>query len=296
VHTALDCLPCLLEQALFAVRRATDCQDLQQAIMAEMAQRLSALDLQASPPENSMVLYGRIAERTGSPDPFAGLKTESTRLAQAMQPRQSARIAAATDPLLTAIRLAIAGNVIDYGAPHQLQAEEVVEGALTRPLVIDDYAAFRHDLARAENVLYLADNCGELIFDSLLIEQLDRKVVLAVRDKPIINDALAEDARQCGLERRCRIISNGTACPGTPLPLCSHAFKETFRRADLIISKGQGNFETLSTTPAPLYFLLTVKCRVVAAHIAEITGVNVRIGEPVLLKSRATGGKGKGGS
>jgi damage-control phosphatase, subfamily I len=286
VHTALDCLPCLLEQALFAVRRATDCQELQQRIMAEMAQRLSALDLQASPPENSMGLYGQIAEITGSPDPFAGLKEQSTRLAKAMRPRQAARINAAADPLLTAIRLAIAGNVIDYGAPHQLNAEEVIEGALARPLAINDYPALLQDLDRAENILYLADNCGELIFDSLLIEQLDRQVTLAVRDKPIINDALAEDARRCGLARLCTIISNGTDCPGTPLPHCSHAFKEAFQRADLIISKGQGNFETLSTTPAPLYFLLTVKCRVVAAHIDELAGVAVRIGEPVLLKSR----------
>jgi damage-control phosphatase, subfamily I len=289
VRTALDCLPCLLEQSLFAIRRATDCQKLQQRIMAEMAQRLSALDLQASPPENSMGLYGRIAELTASPDPFAGLKEESTRLALAMRPRQATRINAAADPLLTAIRLAIAGNVIDYGAPHQLNAEEVFDGALARPLAINDYPALQQDLDRAENVLYLADNCGELIFDSLLIEQLGRPVTLAVRDKPIINDALAEDARRCGLERLCRIISNGTGCPGTPLPLCSHAFNKVFQGADLIISKGQGNFETLSTTPAPLYFLLTVKCRVVAAHIAEIAGVTVLVGEPVLFKSRAVG-------
>jgi damage-control phosphatase, subfamily I len=286
LRTALECLPCLLEQALFAARRATGCQNLQQRILAEAALRLSSLDLQASPPENSMGLYALISEITGLPDPFLGLKEESNRQALAMLPAQAARIQAASDPLFAAIRLAIAGNIIDYGAPHQLNPGEVIEGALSRPLAINDYQAFQHDLARAGNILYLADNCGELVFDRLLIEQLGRQVILAVRDEPIINDALPQDARECGLERFCRIITNGTACPGTPLPRCSPEFQAAFRQADLIISKGQGNFETLSTTPAPIYFLLTVKCRVVAAHLAELAGISVKIGEPVLLRGR----------
>jgi damage-control phosphatase, subfamily I len=285
MHTALDCLPCFLQQSLAAARRITGCEEMQRLIMVEMVRYLSSLDLEASPPENAMGLYQRLAELAGSPDPYADLKEESNRLALLLLPRQAALVDKATDPLLAAVKVAIAGNIIDYGAPHQFDFSVVLENASRRELAIDDYLDFRRDLARAETVLYLADNCGELVFDRLLIERLDRKVVLAVKEKPIINDALTEDARRCGLDRFCTIITNGTACPGTPLPRCSPTFQDAFQSADLIISKGQGNFETLSATSAPVYFLLTVKCLVVAAHIEKLAGTGVRLGESVLLKA-----------
>jgi damage-control phosphatase, subfamily I len=287
MHTPLDCLPCLLTQCLSTARRAGNCEDLQRRIMTEMARRISAFDPLTSPPENAMGLYARIAELAGSADLFAELKEQSNQLALSMRPRQATRIAEAADPLRAALKLAIAGNVIDYGAPHQLDLHEMLATALSRPLAIDHYHELQQELTRAENVLYLADNCGELVFDSLLIERLGKKVTLATKERPIINDALVEDALHCGLDRHCEIITNGTGCPGTPLASCSPAFRQAFQEADLIISKGQGNFETLSTTPGPIYFLLTVKCRVVAAHLAELAGIRVRVGEPVLFKGQA---------
>jgi damage-control phosphatase, subfamily I len=290
MRTSLDCLPCLLKQALFAIHRTTADGELQRRLMTEAAQQLTSIDFTASPPENSMALYARIAEATGCADPFAGLKEESNRLALDLRPGMAARIKGAADPLLAAIKLAIAGNVIDYGTHHRFDARQSLDESFCRPLAIADYEDLRQDLALAANLLYLADNCGELVFDGLLIEQLGRMgktVALAVKEGPIINDALARDAELCGLDRTCRVMSNGTACPGTPLALCSGPFQEAFRSADLIISKGQGNFETLSLVVAPIYFLLTVKCEVVAAHVRELTGRTVRLGEPVLLKTRS---------
>lgn len=289
MRTALDCLPCLLKQTLFAVRRATEDEELRRQVMAEATQQLTLIDFSASPPEGSMHLYALIAERTGCPDPFADLKEASNRLALALRAVQAARLDTTADPLLAAVKLVIAANVIDYGTCHQFDVQKSIDESSHRPLAINDYEELRRDLAGAENVLYLADNCGELVFDGLLIEALGRlgkKVTLAVKGRPIINDALLADARCCGLDQICTVMSNGTACPGTPLALCSCSFQEIFRRADLIISKGQGNLETLSSTPAPLYFLLTVKCEVVAAHIRELFGRPVRLGEPVLLKKQ----------
>ncbi len=117
--------------------------------------------------------------------------------------------------------------------------------------------------------------------------QLKQKVVVAVKEKAIINDALYEDALECGLDKLCRIISNGTQCPGTPLSMCSREFQNLFQNADLIISKGQGNFETLSEVKAPVYFLLTVKCPVVGDHINQLSGRKVQTGNMVLLKGNS---------
>jgi uncharacterized protein with ATP-grasp and redox domains len=285
VRTSPDCLPCLLKQALFVARRTTADVNLQQRLLTETARQLSAIDFTASPPEYSMDMYARIAKLANCPDPFADLKEESNRLALELRSLQEERLDAAPDPLLAAVKLAIAANVIDYGTQHQFDARKSIEESALRPLAIVDYQKIKEDLTGAGNVLYLADNCGELVFDGLLIERFGKKTTLAVKKSPIINDALAADARHCGLDRVCTIISNGTACPGTPLTRCSHSFREAFRNADLIISKGQGNFETLSTIPAPLYFLLTVKCNVVADHIRELFGRAVCLGEPVLLRS-----------
>ncbi|MDH3394130.1 MAG: ARMT1-like domain-containing protein, partial [Desulfobulbaceae bacterium] len=140
------------------------------------------------------------------------------------------------------------------------------------------------------SILYLADNCGEIVFDSLLIEQLGpQKITLAVKERPIINDALITDTASCGLNNLCTVISNGTDCPGTPLAQCSEEFQDCFHNADLIISKGQGNFETLSESNAPLYFLLTVKCPVVVDHVNMLAGKSTRVsmGEMILLKPAA---------
>jgi uncharacterized protein with ATP-grasp and redox domains len=122
----------------------------------------------------------------------------------------------------------------------------------------------------------------------LLIEILSQEVTVAVKAQPVINDATLADAKASGLPRTCRVITNGTACPGTPLSSCSPAFRAIFAQADLIISKGQGNFETLSEMQAPIYFLLTVKCETVAQHLKELTGETQRplvLGDLILLKN-----------
>ena len=125
-------------------------------------------------------------------------------------------------------------------------------------------------------MLYLADNCGEIVYDRLLIEYLFRRgfaITLAVKDGPIINDALLEDALTAGLDRFARIISNGSRCPGTVLDQCSLEFRQLFASADVVISKGQGNFESLSDIDREVFFLLMLKCRVAASHMAELAAV-----------------------
>ncbi len=289
MQTCLDCLPCFLRQALYAARIASEDADRHREILAQAARLLPSFDLAASPPENAVRLYRMIAAVAGTPDPFAALKEESNRLALALRPEVRERVRQAADPLFTASKYAIAGNVIDYGAHHDFDVHRTLAHCLDRPFAIDDSRRFRHDLAAAGKILYLADNCGEIVFDGLLIETLGKKkVTVAVKERPILNDALLADAVTCGLADHATVVSNGTDCPGTPLDGCSPEFRALFANADLIIAKGQGNFETLSqtVTTAPIYFLLTAKCPVVVAHVNELAGTpgRVAMGDMVLLR------------
>jgi len=286
MQTSSACLPCLLRQA-HHVAALTGCDPAREAeILLAAAPLLRSFDLALSPPENAVALYALLARMTGNRDPFVTLKQASNRAALALLPRLRQIIAGSGDPLLTAARLAIAGNVIDYGAQQEFDVAGAITACLEQAPAIDHFAWFRERLARAEHILYLADNCGELVFDRLFIEQLGKPVTLAVKASPIINDALLTDAEECGLTELCRVVDNGTGCPGTPLAACDPEFQRLFRKADLIISKGQGNFETLSETTAPLFFMLLVKCRVVAIHAAEMAAlppVAVRVGDLLML-------------
>ncbi|MBI5559164.1 MAG: DUF89 family protein [Deltaproteobacteria bacterium] len=289
MQTTPDCLPCFLKQASHTAGLCKVTATVHDAIMAQTEEFLQSIDFTLSPPENAVRLYGLIAEVTGIPDPFATLKKESNQFAARLKPVIGRRIKEAGNRFLAALSFAIAGNIIDYGSLHQFDMEKTIETALRQDLAINDYAALRTDLHQASMVLYLGDNSGELVFDGLVIEMMKKNVIYAVKEKAIINDALLDDARECGLDTICRVVTNGTGCPGTPLADCSKDFLQLFYDADLIISKGQGNFETLSEVKAPIYFLLTAKCPVVAGHIQLLTGGlsgwREKLPFPVLLRS-----------
>ena len=293
MRTELDCLDCFRKQALATSRLAGADEEMQARVLTEIDRLLPELDLTISPPENAVAVYGTIAEITGVQDPFAEVKAGSTRFALALQDEVRARVSAAGDSLYTAVRFAIAANIIDYGTQRSFDALHVLQACLDLPLALDEYCRFRAAVTGSAGVrvLYLADNCGEIVFDGLLIEQLQRlgcEVTLAVRGEAILNDATLEDAGASGLADRCPVISNGTGCPGTPLAGCSEEFRHAFARAEVIVSKGQGNYETLSAAAAPVFFLLTVKCPVVARQISTEHGLELgRItgrGEMILMQ------------
>lgn len=287
MQTAEECLACFTRQIKYAARLATTSQTLQQEIEKNGAGIMASFNLELSPPENAVSLYRMVAEMANNPDIFAELKNANNQAALKILPELEDIIARAGEPLQTAALLAIAGNVIDYGSHQDFDINQTISECMDQDLAINDFAEFKIDLQRAEKILYLGDNCGELVFDSLLIRQLEDKVTFATRERPIINDALRQDAETCGLHHLCKIISNGTDCPGTPIEDCNDEFKMAFKNADLIISKGQGNFETLSQVPGPIYFLLMVKCEVVAQHLAETANRSagtIRTGDRILMK------------
>lgn len=305
MKTAVDCLACFMDQALRVARISSMDEDVHLAVARAVAVLLPQMDLSLTPPENSVAVYATIARVTGCVDPYLNLKKESNDQALAILPDLIREVEESEAPLITALRLAIAGNIIDYGAMCSFDVERALARARTIPFVLDEsqqLVELVHQLPEKSKVLYLTDNCGEIVYDSLVIRglvDLGLEVTVAVKEGPIINDALFADALACGLDRYARIISNGTACPGTPLASCGPDFVEEFYAADLVISKGQGNFETLSeevfATGADIFFLLTVKCPVVGGHLASLTGKSRHElpghGEMVLFSGRRVTGE-----
>lgn len=277
MKTALECLPCYLRQTLQVARISTTDPKLQLTALRRVAELTSDMDMERTPPENSVSVYRAIAEITGCHDPYRQVKEQSNEKALSLLPALRQEVERAEDPLALALRLAIGGNIIDYGAMHSFDVDKAMECCLKAPFAIDDSQQLLRrvrSLGAGGRVLYLADNAGEIVYDSLVVDSLVRQgceVTVVVKSGPIINDALLADAHACGLEKSVRILENGTSCPGTPLAICSPDLLQAFDEADLIISKGQGNFETLSEADAEIYFLLTVKCSVVGAHLAAIS-------------------------
>lgn len=272
MKTTLDCIPCFFRQALFAVRAATPDEAVHKELLDRVGSLLPDIPLDSSPPEIAVRVYGAVSEVTGRTDPFQALKHESTQKALALYSTLKHRIETSEDPLLTAVCTAIAGNVIDFGANPSFELEREIEELLQKPLTINHFEAFQNRLQASDWVLYLGDNAGETVFDRLLIETMGRPAVYAVRDAPFINDATREDAEMAGLSSVARIVSSGCKAPGTILAWCSDAFRATFREAPLIVSKGQGNFESLSEESGPLFHLLKVKCSVIAGVLGAPEG------------------------
>ena len=268
MRTYLDCIPCFFKQALKAARMAGADEDVQKKILDNLAAEVPNFPLSSSPPEMGRIVYRLVTEITGAEDPFKKVKDKYNKIALSLYPDLKDTVAHSKDRLLTAIRLAVAGNVIDFGVDNHFVLEKEIEDALRKDFAIFDYQEFREILKNTKQILYLADNAGEVVFDRILIEELNREVIYVVRDKPVINDALIGDAKFCGIAKIAEVVSNGSDAPGTILDLCSRDFLTRYAKAKLIISKGQGNFEGLSgEDDAPIFFLFKAKCPVIANDV-----------------------------
>lgn len=287
MKTYLDCIPCFFKQALEAARLAGASESTQKRVINELAKILPDFPLTSSPPEMGRIIYKLINKITRTDDPYLTLKDKSNRLALKMEDKLRKKINNSHDRLLTAIELAILGNIIDYGAKNTLDVDAELakilneEGKVIRTSGNGNFhfEQFREALNTANNILYLADNAGEVVFDKILIEEIKRyagnkKIIYAVKEKPVINDALIDDAYICGMPDIAGVISCGADAPGTILSLCSKKFLDIYERAEMIISKGQGNFEALSTEKRPIFFLFIAKCPVIArdvgCHVGDV--------------------------
>jgi hypothetical protein len=285
----LDCIPCFIRQSLDAVRHATNDEHVHEQVVREVLNLANNLDMCQSPPAIGQQIHRLIRQRVGVEDPYHGAKQRFNDTALILYSKMRNIIIKSKDPLETAIRVAIAGNIIDLGVKSQLpqtELEETIEQCLSGEFSKVPLEAFRNAVNAAEAILYLADNAGEIVFDRLLIEQLPiDKITVAIKGSPIINDATMEDAIYAGLPQIVEVIDNGSDAPGTILQSCSKSFRDYFDKADLVIAKGQGNYETLSDVDKNIFFILKAKCSVIARDI----GCNV--GEMILQKTKAFKGE-----
>jgi len=270
MRTYLDCIPCFFNQALRAGRIATGDETKLKKLLDEIGTMLSDIPLESTPPETGMLIYEKVREITGVFDPYKELKRESTEKALALYDSLKHKVEKSNDRLLTAIRIAIAGNVIDFGVSRKFNIETELDKILNKNFAIFDYDKFKHYSDKTNEILYIGDNAGESVFDRILIEEMKKPTIYVVRAMPVINDVTYEDAVQAGIDKVASILSSGTSAPGTVLETCNAEFKEIYKKSNFVISKGQGNYEGLSDKNHPVFFLLKAKCRVIADDI----GVN----------------------
>jgi len=264
MKTYLDCIPCFMIQALKAGRLATDDEQIIKTLLDRVGNSVKNIPMNYTPVENGEIIYSIIREITGVYDPYKSIKQSSINEAKQMYDDLKNRILNSENHLETAVRVAIAGNVIDFGVNKSFDLKTDVEKILKQDFAINDLAKFTAAVENAQTILYLGDNAGESVFDKLLIETIGKKTIYAVRDIPVINDVIIEDAINSGLNEVAEIVSSGSPAPGTLLHKCTPEFRELFNNADIVISKGQGNYESLSDANRTVFFLLKAKCHVIA--------------------------------
>ncbi|MDP8315352.1 MAG: ARMT1-like domain-containing protein [Candidatus Celaenobacter antarcticus] len=280
MKTYFECFPCYIQQALRAARLFTDDPKVIKSVIDAVGSLFPEISLDKTSAEIGEFIYGKIREVSGVEDPYEDMKNKNTDEALQLVPFCQNIIADSADPLFIAIKMAIAGNVIDFAINHTVDIPAEIEAILHKELTINDYDLLKKRLDTSETILYIGDNAGESVFDRLLIEQLaGKKVYFGVRGRPVINDVVEKDAKRAGIDKVAELVSSGSAVPGTIISKCSEEFNELFRNADIVISKGQGNYEGLSDEEREIFFLLRVKCEVIAGHIG------VPVGSLVLMRS-----------
>ncbi|MFC1601009.1 DUF89 domain-containing protein [Candidatus Sumerlaeota bacterium] len=272
MKTFLDCVPCFIQQSLNVTRDLSQDEGLAQNVLRRVLAAVARMPMDRPPPYMGLEIHRIIRDEIGCADPYARLKEQSTRTAIELLPEARRLMAGAADSFEAAVRIAIAGNIMDFALManwDEARIRDSLFSAMDRPLVRNDVPQLKEAASNAASVLFIGDNAGEVVFDKLLLELLPPgRVTFGVKSSPIINDATRADAEAAAIQEVARIMDNGADAPGTILEICSEEFQHCFEQADVVIAKGQGNYETLSGVDKKgLFFLLMAKCPVVARDI-----------------------------
>lgn len=248
---------------------ATDDEDIHKEILDKVMKNLRENSLEGKkPPDIADRVHYVVRKLTGGTDPYKEMKEEQNEKALYLYPQLKNIVRDSDERIYTAVKLAIAGNIIDLGPGHDINLDETVKNVTDEELEINHYEEFRRELEEADDIFYLADNAGEIVFDKVLLEELEEKnIKFFVKDGPIINDAMRKDAEYVGIPELAEVdvVSNGM--PGEAPKRDSDEFIEKMSKADMVISKGQGNYEALSEVDENIFFLLKAKCPVIAGDI-----------------------------
>lgn len=279
-----DCVECIKGQ----INKALVTLDIEEkkaaSINAEVLKRSCSFSQDHTPPFVARDVYEYLASEIGREDPLESIKQESIQSALSFVPFIEKKIRASDDKLFTAIKASVAGNVIDFGAKEQFSLEEEITKVFDTNFAINDYQSLKNKIEEFDDILILADNAGENVFDKILIKIIKRlypnkHITYATRGKPIINDITTKEALQVGIDTFATVISSGVDTPGLEVERASSEFLDIYKKAPLIIAKGMGNYECLeSYNDKRIFFLFKVKCNVVASHL------NQEIGEIILKR------------
>ncbi|MGI6778336.1 MAG: damage-control phosphatase ARMT1 family protein [Acetivibrionales bacterium] len=268
----LDCLPCNLRQVLEASRMVTDRMDVQVKIMKEAAKLISDYEKFRCSLEIGRAMHQIVKKHTGILDPYKKIKDRSIESALQLYPSLKQFLQKKENRLYWALKIAATGNTIDSAVYRDISIEECIVEELNKEFSICNIEKLESELKCAKKLLVIGDNAGETVFDRIMIEELlHLDITYAVRSEPIINDVIIDDACASGLDQCSRLISTGCNAPGVILDECNEEFLNIFNNADIVISKGQGNYESLSEQKRGIFFLLKAKCPV----ISKMFGVRV---------------------
>ncbi|NRT72857.1 damage-control phosphatase ARMT1 family protein [Clostridium beijerinckii] len=267
------CLPCMVNQVI-KVANITGVNNKEE-LLKEVFTYLSKMDFEATTPEIIGEIFGMIKEHTNNPDPYKETRNYYNTLFLKLLPEFEKKIEQAEDSFQLAVRYAIVGNIIDFNPIHNTLLEDIFdyfEKMEQLELAIDDSRELAEDILNSKTLLYLGDNCGEICMDKILLRKIKElnpnvKIFFGVRGKPVVNDSIAEDAYAVGIDEYAEVIDNGDGSLGTVLKRTSREFKEVYKKADVVIAKGQANYECLSEEKKKIYFLLMTKCDVIANNI-----------------------------
>jgi len=269
-----ECVSCMIRQAIEILARVEKNPKKRQQILARVLKKIATVDLaKVNPPELTKVAHKIIHKMTGIDDLYEQLKKQNNKEALSLYPYAKNLVKKAKEPLLMAIRIAIAGNIIDYGALADFNIKKTIQEVLNKKFAVLDYKKFKKDVKKSKLLLYIGDNAGEIAFDRILVEELVEftKVVFVVKSKPVLNDVLMADAKMVGLDKVVKVIKSGSDYAGTNPKSATKAFKTLYNMANMVIAKGQGNFETLDQEKKNIYFMLKMKCPCLAqsCHLSK---------------------------
>lgn len=265
-----DCINCAIGSLITLFDKGLISDEHKDEAMRKLLQHLSTANYLQSPVHLGKSMHRTIRNVLNNPDPYREIKKESNATLMDYYPVFKHEVLTDADPFQLALRMALAGNIIDFGPNHRFDWKKTMDRARSTHPAIDHSAHLKEALKNTETLLYIGDNAGEIVMDRILLETIDHSnTFFAVRGSPIINDITIQDATDVGIDKIATIISNGDDAPGILLDSASAEFREIFERADLIISKGQGNFEGLVGCGKNIYYLLIAKCD----HVAEFLDV-----------------------
>lgn len=266
-----ECIGCLFNQMLRAFKLVKPDASRETVLITQKKLMRYLLDVDindSASPIIGKVAYGLVAKALGVEDPYFNLKKRYNQMALEFYEEAQNIVKNATDPLLKALIVAALGNTVDVAIQHEIEFVEDIKTFSSDKLIINDYVQFKESLESAGHLLILGDNCGEIVFDKLLIETIQKQlpsleIIYSVRSAPIINDVTLDDAQMVGLDKVVKIVESSPT-PGIDLNSSTEEFKHYFNlKGGVMLSKGQGNFESLYKLPIPqkkVYYLLKAKC------------------------------------